>query len=95
MNTIIMEERILAEGLVLKLFPDRALGVQQWRNLRTTAKESMGSQSISRNRALENPALVAKSVVFWKDYGLKNPEVKHIAMVVIRVLGIHPQLQVC
>ena len=40
--------------------------------------------------ALENPALVADGVGFWRDYGTDNPALRHIAKVAIQVLGIPP-----
>lgn len=46
-----------------------------------------GKHGIPDN-AFENLALVADAVGFWKDYGLQDPAMKHIALVAIRVLGI-------
>ena len=85
-NTITMEERILAEGVVLKLFPSRDFGNAAVAQLKSYRE---GKHGIPEN-ALENFALVAGAVEFWKDYGLENPELKHIARVAIRVLGIPP-----
>ena len=95
-HNIPMEQRIKAEELLVnffglsKAFANAALGqLKAYRE---------GRHEIP-DYAFENPALVADAVGFWKDYGLENPAVKHLAKVAIRVLGIPPtaagRLELC
>ena len=82
-----MDERIQAEALVMQLFgSSRAFGnaaLGQLKNYRE------GRHWIPEY-AFENPVLVADAVGFWRDYGLQNPALRHLARVAIRVLGIPP-----
>ena len=95
-HTISMEERIKAEELLVKFFGlSRAFANAALGQLKAYRE---GRHNIP-DYAFDNPALVADAVGFWKDYGLENPAVKHLARVAIRVLGIPPtaagKLEVC
>ena len=81
-----MEERIKAEELVVKF-----VGLS-----RAYANAALGQLKAYRegrynilDYAFENSALV-DAVGFWRDYGLENLAMMHLAKVAINVLGIAP-----
>ena len=86
-HTIPMAERVKAEELVMKLYgSSKSFGKAALGQLKSYREGNHGIPDY----ALENPALVADGVGFWRDYGTDNPALRHIAKVAIRVLGIPP-----